>query len=59
MYRDLYIALVEIYEELNRFIEQDDNCEEKYKYCINLHDKIQGVMDKLSYQEVKLMKKCK
>lgn len=33
-------AFVEIYEELSRFIEQDDNCEEKYKYCIILHDKI-------------------
>lgn len=59
--RNLYISIVELYEKLE---ESDDipiseEYEEKNRYSIECHDKIQDIIGKLELHESELQKKCK
>lgn len=55
--RELYVSLVELYEDLTD--EMRDCYEEKYKYCVMHHDEIQEIIKKLGQHELKIKKKCK
>ena len=55
--RELYVLLTEFYEKLSKFQEMES--EKIYEYCVEQHETIENILDKLDKHEIKLSKKCK
>lgn len=57
--RELYISLVEIYEEIGEYSGFDNSYEENYKCFVVWHNKIHNIVNKMNQHELKLEKKCR
>lgn len=59
--RNLYISIIELYEKLEASadVPAGEEYEEKNRYSVECHDKIQDIIGKLELHELKLQKKCK